>query len=88
MGGSGGVVEAIRRVPPVVVWAVLAVIWVMLLRIVWPDSKPYEYLQSPIYTGVAMIAARKVPRRYVPWLPVLIAVAVTLPVVLIGKALS
>ena len=87
MSGSGDVVAAIRRVGPFVLWAVASTVWILLLRIFWPDSKAFEYFQTPIYIGVMLIAGQVIPRRYAPWLPVLIGAAVSLAVTLSWKAL-
>jgi hypothetical protein len=88
MDGIGGVVAVIRRVPPFAIWAVLSTLWVVSLKVFWPDSQAYEYFQAPAYLGVALLAARHTPRRHQAWLPPLISLAVNLPLVLGWKALS
>lgn len=88
MSGNGGVVAAIRRVPHVVLWAALSTLWVGFVRIDDPNAKAFEYVPTPIYLGVMLIAARVVPRRHLAWLPPLIGLSVTVPMVLSLKALS
>ena len=88
MSGNGGVVAAIRRVPHVVLWAALSTLWVGLVWIDEPDAKAFEYALIPINLGVMLIAARVVPRKHLAWLPPLIALSVTIPMVSVWKALS
>lgn len=88
MSGNGGLVAAIRRVPPVILWAALSTLWVGFVRIDGPDAKAFEYAQIPMYIGVMLIAARVVPRKHLAWLPPLIGLSVTIPIVLAWKALS
>ena len=80
--------QTIRRVPPFALWAVLAALWILLLKIFWPDARAFEYFQSPIYMGVLLVTARRVPKKHATWLPPLIGLSVTIPVVLGWKALS
>ena len=88
MSGNGGVIAAIRRVPPVVLWAALSTLWVGFVRIDSPDAKAFEYAVTPMNIGVMLIAARVVPRKHLAWLPPLIGLSVTMPTVLAWKALS
>jgi hypothetical protein len=89
MSGRGGALAAIRRVPLLVTWAVLSASWMLLLRTFWADDpKPWEYVQTPLYLGVMLIASRLLSKRHQTWGPPLIGLAVSVPVVLIWKALS
>lgn len=78
----------IRRVPPLLLWVVLSAFWMAFLRIFEPGSKAFEYFQTPIFIGVMIIAAQVVPGKHRSWLPPLIGLLVTVPFVLVGKALS
>jgi len=88
-GGVEAVVRRIRsRVPLWAIWVVLSAASVLALRVLDPHTKGFEYVQSPIFIGVAFIASRAVPRRHLTWLPVLIGACVSLGVTLSWKALS
>jgi hypothetical protein len=88
-GGIEAVVRRIRsRVPMSVLWAVLSAVWILLLVMFWPDSKPWEYVGLPTYLGVTILVSRFAPRRHQTWLPPLVGLSVWVPVVLTWKALS
>ena len=90
-GGAEASINRLRRVPLYVVWLVLSGVSVAVLRIISPESKPWEYAQTPLYIGLLYIVAQRIrgasERRSI-WVPVLIATPVTMAFTLTCKALA
>lgn len=86
--GDGSVVEAIRRVPPYLLWAGLSTFYVVFLRIIAPESERTDYLFGPILVGVAFIVSRLLPNRQPAWLAPIIGSAVAVAATSAWRALS